>query len=436
MKRFFKIILGLVVLGVIVAVGGIVTMPSRNYDSSQFASKGSDRKDDSELKASILRGQYVALTADCVACHQTKDHKADLSGGFGVETPFGMLYASNITPDKETGIGNWTEAQFADAVRNGKGPNGPLYPAMPYTSYVKMSDQDIHDLWNYLQTVTPVHNEVVENRLSFPFNIRFLMLGWKRLFFDASDIKVAKDQSPEWNRGRYLVQGAAHCSMCHTPRNAFGAEINSRRYTGATLQNWYAPSLTGSKDEGLGNWDEASLVQYLKTGSNHVTVASGPMAEAVKASFQYFTDDDLKAMAIYIKSLPDHGAVKLQALSADNPQMVNGKRIFNDNCTACHVSNGTGVADMIPAFKGNNGIKGGSSESLTRVLLVGSQGAITRFNPTGASMQGFAWKFTNQQAADVLTYIRNEWGNAAPAVSPDEVAKMRETLKARKPLGE
>ena len=431
MNKFIKIILALVVIGIIVVIGALITMPYRSYDVKQFANET-----ESERKDSIKRGEYVALTSDCVACHQTKDRKEDLSGGFAVETPFGMLYSSNITPDKETGIGNWTEQQFADAVLNGKGPNGPLYPAMPYTSYVKMTDQDIHDLWNYLQTVTPVKNKVVENQLAFPFNIRYLMLGWKRLFFDASQLQNDTGKSAQWNRGRYLVEGAAHCSMCHTPRNPFGAEIKSKNYTGANLQNWFAPSLRNSKVHGLGNWSEEDIVSYLKTGSNRLTVASGPMGEAINASFQYFHDDDLVAMANYVKSLPDHSVEKPKPIDAANPQMINGKKVFIDNCIACHVINGEGISSMIPAFKDNGTIQGQSSESMTHILLNGSQGAITRFNPTGAAMPAFAWKLTDTQIADVLTYIRNEWGNAAQAVSPKEVKEMRKTLGAPAPIGE
>lgn len=431
MNKFIKIILALVVIGIIVVIGGLITMPYRSYDVKQFANET-----ESERKDSIKRGEYVALTSDCVACHQTKDRKEDLSGGFAVETPFGTLYSSNITPDKETGIGNWTEQQFADAVLNGKGPNGPLYPAMPYTSYVKMTDQDIHDLWNYLQTVTPVKNKVVENQLAFPFNIRYLMLGWKRLFFDASQLQNDTGKSAQWNRGRYLVEGAAHCSMCHTPRNPFGAEIKSKNYTGANLQNWFAPSLRNSKVHGLGNWSEKDIVSYLKTGSNRLTVASGPMAEAINASFQYFHDDDLAAMANYVKSLADHGVTKPKPIDAANPQMINGKKVFIDNCIACHVINGEGISSMIPAFKNNGTIQGQSSESMTHILLNGSKGAITRFNPTGAAMPAFAWKLTDTQIADVLTYIRNEWGNAAQAVSPKEVKEMRKTLGAPAPIGE
>lgn len=431
MNKFVKIILALVVIGIIVVIGGLITMPYRSYDVKQFANET-----ESERKDSIKRGEYVALTSDCVACHQTKDRKEDLSGGFAVETPFGTLYSSNITPDKETGIGNWTEQQFADAVMNGKGPNGPLYPAMPYTSYVKMTDQDIHDLWNYLQTVTPVKNKVVENQLAFPFNIRYLMLGWKRLFFDASQLQNDTGKSAQWNRGRYLVEGAAHCSMCHTPRNPFGAEIKSKNYTGANLQNWFAPSLRNSKVHGLGNWSEEDIVSYLKTGSNRLTVASGPMAEAINASFQYFHDDDLVAMANYVKSLPDHGVAKPKPIDAANPQMINGKKVFIDNCIACHVINGEGISSMIPAFKDNGTIQGQSSESMTHILLNGSKGAITRFNPTGAAMPAFAWKLTDTQIADVLTYIRNEWGNAAQAVSSKEVKEMRKTLGAPAPIGE
>ena len=296
MKKLLKIIVCLIVLGVIVAIIGLATMPSRQYDGTKFANE-----DATEKAASVERGRYVAITGDCQACHHSSDNTS-LSGGYGIETPFGTIFASNITPDKETGLGNWSEEQFANAVRNGKGPNGPLYPAMPYTSYVKMSDQDIHDLWNYIKTLKPVHNRVVENQLPFPLNIRYLMLGWNRLFFDATPLQNDNTQSEEWNRGRYLAEGAAHCSMCHTPRNNFGAEQKKSAYHGAVLQNWFAPAITND-DRSLANWSKEDLVTYLKTGRNRLTVASGPMSEAVVASFQYFNDQDLNAVATYIKSL-------------------------------------------------------------------------------------------------------------------------------------
>lgn len=429
MKKLLKIIVCLIVLGVIVAIIGLATMPSRQYDGAKFANE-----DATEKAASVERGRYVAITGDCQACHHSSDNTS-LSGGYGIETPFGTIFASNITPDKETGIGNWSEEQFANAVRNGKGPNGPLYPAMPYTSYVKMSDQDIHDLWNYIKTLKPVHNRVVENQLPFPFNIRYLMLGWNRLFFDATPLANDNTQSEEWNRGRYLAEGAAHCSMCHTPRNNFGAEQKKSAYHGAVLQNWFAPAITND-DRSLANWSKEDLVTYLKTGRNRLTVASGPMSEAVVASFQNFNDKDLNAVATYIKSLQPQKTSAVTPLVIDNPKVAMGKRIYFDNCAACHVSNGKGIPNMIPAFAGNNGILDKNTESMIHVLLAGSQGAITKNNPTAASMPGFAWRLTDREAAAVLTYIRNSWGNGASPVDENQVKDMRKALKAPSPFGQ
>lgn len=383
--------------------------------------------------AAISRGRYIATAADCIACHTAHQSRTPFAGGYALETPFGKLVASNITMDKETGIGNWTEQEFTRAVRLGQGKHGEnLYPAMPYTSYVKMSDADMHDLWLYMQTVKPVRNKVESNQLPFPFNIRLLLSGWNMLFFDKTPFKPVAGKSAEWNRGYYMVLGAGHCASCHTDKNFLGGDKSST-LQGGVLAGWYAPEITGNSYVGIGGWSESQLVQYLKLGSNDVAVAAGPMAEAVTNSTQHLTDSDLNAMAIYLKDLGGSALAKPQPLAAAHQQMVRGKHVYEVNCVACHDTGGQGVSTMVAALANSPGMQSPHVDSLLRTVLVGDRGAVTKDNPTGAAMPAFAWKLTDDDVAAVLTYTRNAWGNAAPAVSASAVRKARSALKAPAP---
>jgi len=378
----------------------------------------------------VTRGRYVAIAGDCAACHTDPHQGKPFAGGYALETPFGKLLASNITSDKATGIGSWTEAEFTRAVREGKGKDGEnLYPAMPYNAYVKVSDQDMHDLWAYMQTVPAVDNKVVSNQLPFPFNIRLMMMGWNLLFFDKTPFVPVANASAQINRGAYLVQGLGHCAACHTAKNFLGGDKSGAFLQGGDLAGWHAPQITGNRYVGIGGWTPDQVVQYLKTGSNDVAVASGPMAEAVTNSTQHMTNDDLLAIAAYLQSLPGSTQTKPQPLTATEQAMKQGANVYSANCSACHNSDGKGINQLAAGLGNNPAVQAANAQSLMTTVLQGGRGAVTLDNPTSGAMPSFAWKLSDQQVAAVLTYIRNTWGNSAPAVAATQVAQVRKDLK-------
>ncbi|MBB2203960.1 cytochrome c [Gluconacetobacter takamatsuzukensis] len=377
----------------------------------------------------VEHGRYLAIASDCVACHTAPGGKP-FAGGLDLNTPFGTITASNITSDRATGIGSWTLQQFDAAVRHGKGPNGHLYPAMPYTAYARMTDADLADLWAYIRTVPAVSQKVVENKLPFPYNIRAALIVWNALFFDSTPFKPDSAKSDAVNRGAYLVEALAHCGICHTPKNAFGSDSGAT-YQGTSLQGWHAPDLTNNDHTGLGKWSAEDIVTYLRSGTNRYTASSGPMTEVIVNSTQHLTDADLQAIAAYFKALPARHVEAPQPLPATNAQVEAGRREFVVQCSACHTSSGQGVANMIPSLQANPAINAKSPDSLLNILLAGTTGPATTANPTGAAMPGFAWKLQDDQIANVLTYIRNSQGNAAPAVSTTDVAKARKALGAQ-----
>ncbi|GBR68492.1 cytochrome c [Gluconobacter kanchanaburiensis] len=427
MKTSIKKTLGITALagGIVVAAGvGVIEYNlHRDYPMTITVASGD------ALKAKIARGQYVAFAADCAACH-TVPGGASYAGGYSLDTPFGKILASNITSDKETGIGAWSEQQFNRAVRHGIGSHGYLYPAMPYTAYAKMTDQDIDDLWAYIRTVPAVDKAVVENQLPFPYNQRFLLAGWNFLFFHTGVFEPRKSLNPEQNRGAYLVEGAGHCAACHTPKNALGGDSSGHAFQGGTLQGWYAPDLTPNPYIGLGGQSVADIVTYLKTGSNKTSVASGPMTEAVENSTQHLTDADLHAIVTYLRTLPASSTSVPIVLAANDPRMLKGKLVFQAACMACHVPNASGIPNMIPAFAKNPIINAPDPSSLIHTVLRGMLGPQTWQNPTGAGMPRFDWKMPDDNMADVLTFIRNSWGNAAPPVTAAMISQMRKNIHA------
>lgn len=373
----------------------------------------------------IDRGRYQAILGDCAACH-TKVGATPLAGGEPIDTPFGALIPPNITQDKETGIGNWSKNDFIRMMRSGVGHNGVrLYPAMPYPAYTKMRDQDLSDLWDYLTTVEPVSNKVEANQLPFPFSIRLSMWGWNLLNFTPERFTPNPEQSVEWNRGAYLVEGAAHCGTCHSPKNLLGADKNAQFLQGASLQGWYAPNITGDPSVGIGSWSKEELVRYLKSGVNHTTVASGPMAEAIQNSTSLMTDADLNAMAAYLKSLPSGSVDRPTPLPPSDPRMLAGSVIYHDTCSACHGMDGKGAMPLFPALSGNPIVQQSNVETLAHVVLAGSQGVHTPTAVTTPSMPSLSWRLDDQQIADVLNFIRNTWGNSGSVVTPNEVAAVR-----------
>lgn len=377
----------------------------------------------------IERGRYLAIAADCTACHTAPGHPV-FSGGRAIETPFGNIVAPNITPDPETGIGRMSDDAFVSSLREGIGAGGGhLYPAMPYTYYTRMTRKDALAIRAYLATVAPAKNAVDSNQLPFPFNVRAAMIGWDALYFRKGEFAPRADKSAAWNRGGYLVEALEHCGMCHTPKTALGGDDASHAFEGYALQGWYAPNLTGDARVGLGRWSEADIVAYLRSGHNRYTAASGPMAEAVMDSTSHLSDADLGAMAAYLKDMPA-GARPAPPPLAGGEGMRAGEALYVDNCAACHTRDGRGIANLFPALGGSALVQSDAATGAIHVVLEGSRSAATDAAPTGPAMPGFAWRLTDGQVADVVTYIRNAWGNAGAAVTADQVAKLRRSLDA------
>ena len=378
----------------------------------------------------IARGQYLTTVADCVACHTRPGGKA-FAGGRPLETPFGTLLTPNITPNRATGIGAWTDDEFANSLHVGTGRGGEhIYPAMPYVYYTRTSRADALAIRAYLGTVEAVDNEVHSNQLPFPFSIRASLIGWNALFFKPGYFQPVAGKSAEWNRGASIVEGLGHCGMCHTPKNALGADDDSHHLQGYTLQGWFAPNITNDARRGLGSWSEDDIVAYLATGHNKFAAASGPMAEEVTYSSSQMTPGDLRAIAVYLKDQGDQGGAQQAAVPSGDAIMKTGEAIYVDNCSACHTRSGAGVAGLFPALKGAPSIQSVEPTSLIRVVLIGAQSVSTQGNVTGAAMPALGWKLSDAQVAAVVTYIRNTWGNAAAPVAASDVASQRRTLSA------
>ena len=374
-------------------------------------------------------GRYQTILGDCQGCH-TAPGGQPFAGGLVLETPFGNMTVPNITQDRATGIGSWSESDFRRAVREGIAKDGTrLYPAMPYPAYTKMSDADLASLWAYMKTVAPVHHAVEADHLRFPFNIRALMAGWDWLYFKPERFAPTAGKSAEWNRGAYLVNGPGHCGACHTAKNLLGAD-GSVALTGASLQGWFAPEITGAEPRGVGGWSANDIVTYLKSGWNSHAVASGPMADVVERSTSQMSDGDLEAVAVYLKDQPAAQEQPPAVVAANDPAMAAGKILYQNNCTACHGEGGKGETLMFPPLAGNPVLLQSSPENLIRVVLAGAQAVSTPAAPTAPSMPSFAWKLNDAQLADLVTYVRNSWGNQAPPVSADTVAKIRASLKS------
>ena len=381
--------------------------------------------------AQIERGRYLTVLSDCASCHTAPGSNAPFAGGRAIETPFGNIVAPNITPDPETGIGSWSNDAFDAAVRDGIRPTGShLYPAMPYNAYRKMSRGDILAIRAYLNTVTPVRNAVVANTLPFPFNIRAAMLVWNALYFTKGEYQADPHKSGEWNRGAFLVQGPGHCGACHTAKTLLGGDKADQYLKGAYLQGWSAPDITDDARLGVGEWSQEDLVAYLKSGHNRITAATGPMAEVVALSTAFMTDPDLKAIAVYLKSLSGkkNGPT---ALPKDDPAMVAGAAIYRDQCSACHGLDGKGVVELFPSVMDSPMVRSDDPTTSIRIVLRGARSVATASAPTAPGMPSYGRQLDDSQVAAVLTFIRNAWGNAAMAVKADNVRKVREDTALR-----
>jgi mono/diheme cytochrome c family protein len=379
----------------------------------------------------IQRGRYLTDAGDCGACHTLPGSAQLLAGGRPLETPFGTLLAPNITPDSETGIGAWTDDEFVNSLTKGTGRNGThLYPAMPYTYMTKVTRDDAIAIRAYLNTIPAVRNPVQPNQLPFPFDVRAGLIAWDALNFRAAEFKPAPDKSAAWNRGAYLVEGLAHCGLCHTPKNAAGGDETSQRFKGYALQGWFAPDITNDRRRGIGAWSVDDVATYLKTGHNRFTAASGPMAEVVMDSTSKLTDDDLNAIAVYLKDQPMPNTAKA-AGDPDAGVMKSGGAIYAVQCAACHAPDGSGVDGLFPMLKGSAVVQSNDPVSILHVVLRGARSAATDPAPTAAAMPSFGWTLSDSDVAAVATYVRNAWGNRAPPVDAATVGKTRRALEQR-----
>ncbi|HEY3730792.1 MAG TPA: cytochrome c [Steroidobacteraceae bacterium] len=374
----------------------------------------------------IERGRYLAIAGDCAACHTNPHDQRALAGGRPIQTPFGKVVSSNITPDRETGIGAWTDAQFDAAVRGGRMPDGSrLYPAMPYPYFTRMSHDDVRALRAYLNTIEPVHNSVQPDQLPFPFSIRAGMRLWDALYFHPGEFQSEPAKPAQWNRGAYLVEGPGHCGSCHTPKTWLGGDRSGRPLHGYSIQGWFGPNITGDQHRGIGDWSAQDVVEYLKSGHNQFAAASGPMAEVVADSSSRMRSADLEAIASFLKDQPGQSETT-SALSPFNPTMVAGAAIYQDLCAACHKADGSGVAYLIPNLAKTGSVASREPTSQVHVVLHGANTVATDEEPTAPAMPAFAEQLTDEQVAAVITYIRNSWGHAASAVSASDVHSARE----------
>jgi mono/diheme cytochrome c family protein len=367
------------------------------------------------------RGEYLARAGDCISCH-TANGGAPYAGGYQLDTPFGYLLAPNITPDDETGIGRWSSADFYRAMHDGVNKRGQdMYPAMPYDFYTKLTRADSDAIFAYLRTLKPVRNAVDINHLRFPFNQRWSMAVWRELYFDEGTFKPDPTQSASWNRGAYLVEGLGHCSSCHSPRNALGGIEQNKAYTGASIDDWFAPNLTANLHTGLGAWTAADIATYLKTGAvAGRTTAFGPMAEVVTNSLSHLSDADLAAMAEYLKAIPPNSSLRT-GKPAPDPTRVRGATLYMDNCGGCHQAKGRGIPGVFPPLAGNGAVIAPDPSNIIKVVLKG-------LPPRGAyiPMPALGSQLDDQQIADIANYVRTSWGNvAAPNSTAAMVAGLR-----------
>ena len=358
-----------------------------------------------------------------------------MAGGLPFETPFGTIYSTNISPDSETGIGDWTAEEFLVSMRLGVRPDGThLYPAFPYPSFTRISDEDIVALYAYFQGIPAIAQVSPENELAFPFNIRALMGIWKALFFEPAVYVEDPAQSEEWNRGAYLVEGLTHCGACHTPRNRLGAEVAGEALRGGAYlgrvgegayQTWSAPDITSS-NIGLSLWSHDELTDYLQSGRNDFLDVTGPMIEVVVHSTRHLDKSDIDAMATYLQSMP--GEDRADAAEPDPSVMGRGRTVYNLHCGTCHLPTGLGDTEMGPKLnRGSLVVQSGNPASMINAILYGPKVPDFEDLPKRwrVPMGEFRYELDDDEVAAVATYIRNSWDNRAGLVTPDQVARQR-----------
>jgi mono/diheme cytochrome c family protein len=362
-----------------------------------------------------------------VACHTARGGAA-YAGGLAVHTPFGTLYASNLTPDAKTGIGTWSAAHFWRAMHNGRSKDGRLlYPAFPYPSYTRVTREDSDAIFAYLLSLPAVEQRQRPHALRFPYNSQVALAVWRAFFFEPGTYRPETGRSAEWNRGAYLVHGLGHCVACHSPRNVFGATTEALELSGGLIpmRGWYAPSLLAAREAGVADWDAQHIVDLLKVGVSARGSVMGPMAEVVFRSTQYLSDDDLRAMAVFLKSLPRPPQDAQETPAAPNDAMRAGEIVYKKHCADCHGDNGEGAKGAYPALASNRAVTMAVAANVMRVVLSGGYLPATAGNPRPYGMPPYAHVLDDAQIAAVVSYIRAAWGNAAAPVSQLQVMQYR-----------
>ncbi|WP_354218975.1 cytochrome c [Bradyrhizobium sp. JR7.2] len=378
----------------------------------------------------IERGRYLSILSYCAGCHTVPGGKP-FSGGRPIETPFGNIVSPNLTPDLDTGIGAWSDDQVDVAVRKGIGRTGAhLYPAMPYNAYTRLSRDDVMAIRAYLNSLEAVRSSRNANTLPFPFNIRSAMIVWNALYFTPGEYKPDPTKSGEWNRGKFIVDGPAHCGACHTPKTLLGGDRTDQYLQGANLQGWSAPDITNNRRTGLGSWTAEDVALYLKTGHNRTTAATGPMAEAIELSTSKMRDEDTRAIATYLKSLPGN-ADEATLAPMDTNIMAAGGAIYRDQCSACHGIEGKGVPHLFPALAESTMARSNDPTTAIRIVLRGARSVGTIAEPTAPGMPSYGWQLDDREIAAVLSYIRNSWGGATTPIDAKDVTRVRSDTASR-----
>ena len=376
----------------------------------------------------VARGDYLARVGNCMACHTTQGG-VPFAGGRGIETPFGVVHSSNLTPDNVQGIGRWTSAEFWRAMHHGRSRDGRLlYPAFPYPNYTQVTRADSDAIYAYLHSLPAVDVANKPHALRFPYSTQAALAVWRALFFAPAEPATASLQTAEYDRGAYLVNGLGHCTACHTPRNALGATREAQAFTGGLIpvQNWYAPALNAAAEAGVAQWPTEDVVALLKTGVAPHGSVIGPMAEVVFRSTQYLTDADARAMAVYLQALPQHDS---QAPTASTPglgALERGGKVYEQQCAQCHGEQGQGKSGAFPALAGNRAVVMTDPTNVLRVILQGGYLPATLGNPRPHGMPPFQHLLGDEEVAAVATFVRNSWGNQAGTVGTIDVYRARE----------
>jgi len=379
------------------------------------------------LRPAWRRGAYLARAGNCQGCH-TERGGAPYAGGRGIATPFGTVYAPNLTPHPEHGLGRWTMAQFWRAMHNGRSADGRLlYPAFPYTELTRITRADSDALFAYLRSLPPSATPNRPHALGFPYNTQAALAVWRAAFFRPGQARHDAARTPAWNRGAYLVEGLGHCNACHSSRNALGASSGSALGGGLIpIQNWYAPSLSDADEAGVAGWPLPEIVALLHSGVAPGGRVTGPMAEVVGGSLSHLEPDDLIAMATYLKELPRETAeVPPPAAPIVPAALEQGEKLYRRHCVDCHGAQGEGAAPAYPALAGNRAVTMGSAANLVHIVLEGGFGPATADNPRPYGMPPFAIELSDAELASVLSYVRGAWGNRGTEVSPLDVTRLR-----------